>query len=206
MSEVTESNEMGDKNSNAKGVSPHLADANAFNGVTVRQGSLWGRVRGILSVVSRISWVVMLVVTMCFGLFVGMLVGTAHKSIERQLAFKEGFESGKSCKTGALGVPLGARCEVDGWLERPRRHSRKIDDAENVFYLDVSSVNGKGCRARLKTLVNKDDAERFKQAHRFVGYETINAEGVPDWLNDGRVSATDYFVEHYFVITDVKSQ
>ena len=38
---------------------------------------------------------------------VGLLAGEAHKTVERMLAFKEGFEKGKSFKSGVLGVPLG---------------------------------------------------------------------------------------------------
>ncbi len=136
---------------------------------------------------------------------VGLLAGEAHKTVERMLAFKEGFEKGKSFKSGVLGVPLGTKCEVYGWLNKPSPPLRKCDDADNVFYLDVHSVNGKGCRMPLKVLLSKDDAARFCENHAFIGYETIKAEGVPAWLNMGSVSATDYFVEHYFVITDARS-
>ena len=133
---------------------------------------------------------------------VGLVAGEAHKSVERMLAFKEGFEKGKSCKTGALGVPLGTKCEVFGWLNKPLPPLKKRDDADNVFYLDVRSVNGRKCRVSLRVLLNKDEAVRFCERHKFVGYETIEAEGVPAWFNEERVAATDYFVEHYFVITD----
>ena len=133
---------------------------------------------------------------------VGLLAGAAHKVIEKQLAFKAGFEAGKSCKIGALGVPLGTKCEVFGWLDRPSPPLTKCDDADNIFYLDIHSVNGRECRVSLRVLLNKDEAARFCKRHEFVGYETIEAEGVPAWLNEGRVTATDYFVEHYFVITD----
>ena len=128
---------------------------------------------------------------------VGLLAGEAHKVIEKQLA----FEAGKSCKIGALGVPLGTKCEVFGWLDRPSPPLTKRDDADNVFYLKVRSVNGQECMATLRVLLNKDEATIFCERHEFVGYETIKAEGVPAWLNEGEVSATDYFVEHYFVIT-----
>ena len=138
-----------------------------------------------------------------FGTFmVGLLAGEAHKSVERMLAFKKGFEKGKSCKTGALGVPLGTKCEVFGRLNKPLPPLKKRDDADNVFYLDVQSVNGRKCRVSLRVLLNKDEAARFCEQHKFVGYETIKAEGVPAWFNGGRITATDYFVEHYFVITD----
>ena len=133
---------------------------------------------------------------------VGLLAGEAHKTVERMLAFKEGFEKGKSFKSGVLGVPLGTKCEVYGWLDRPSPPLTKRDDADNIFYLDIHSVNGRECRVSLRVLLNKDEAARFCKRHEFVGYETIEAEGVPAWLNEGRVTATDYFVEHYFVITD----
>jgi hypothetical protein len=133
---------------------------------------------------------------------VGLLAGEAHKVIEKQLAFKAGFEAGKSCKIGALGVPLGTRCKVRGWIDKPLHPMKKSDDAENVFYINVHSINGKGCRATLKVLLNKDEAASVREKYEFIGYETIKADGVPAWLNEGRVSAPDYFVEHYFVITD----
>ena len=76
----------------------------------------------------------------CFK--VGLLSGEAHKTWERNRAFNEGFEKGKSCKIGALGVPLGTKCEVFGWLDRPSPPLTKRDDADNIFYLDIHSVNG----------------------------------------------------------------
>ena len=103
------------------------------------------------------------------GFYIGEQAGTAHKIVEKQLAFKAGFEAGKSCKIGALGVPLGTRCKVRGWIDKPLHPMKKSDDGEK---------------------------------YEFIGYETIKADGVPAWLNEGRVSAPDYFVEHYFVITD----
>ena len=136
------------------------------------------------------------------GFYIGEQAGTAHKIVEKQLAFKAGFEAGKSCKIGALGVPLGTRCKVRGWIDKPLHPMKKSDDAENVFYINVHSINGKGCRATLKVLLNKDEAAGVREKYEFIGYETIKADGVPAWLNEGRVSAPDYFVEHYFVITD----
>ena len=133
---------------------------------------------------------------------VGLLAGESHKTVERMLAFKEGFENGRSCKTGALGVPLGTKCEVFGLLQKPLPPLKKRDDADNVFYLEVKSANGMECRHSLRVLLNKDEAARFCERHEFVGYETVKAEGAPTWLNEDEVSATDYFVEHYFVITD----
>jgi len=133
---------------------------------------------------------------------VGLLAGEAHKTIEKRLAFKKGFEKGKSCKIGALGVPLGTKCVVFGWLDRPSPPLKKRDDADNVFYLKVESVNGKECMATLRVLLDKDEATKFCGQYEFVGYETIMAEGVPAWLNEGEVSTMDYFLEHYFVITD----
>ena len=135
------------------------------------------------------------------GFYIGEQAGTAHKIVEKQLAFKAGFEAGKSCKIGALGVPLGTKCEVFGWLDRPSPPLTKRDDADNIFYLRVRTVNGQECMATLRVLLDKDEATRFCGQYEFVGYETIKAEGVPAWLNEGEVSATDYFVEHYFVIT-----
>ena len=153
----------------------------------------------------KIGVVTVIAVVGAFGVCcfkVGLLSGEAHKTWERNRAFNEGFEKGKSCKTGALGVPLGTKCEVFGWLDRPSPPLTKRDDADNIFYLDIHSVNGRECRVSLRVLLNKDEEARFCERHEFVGYETIEAEGVPAWLNEGRVTATDYFVEHYFVITD----
>ena len=152
----------------------------------------------------KIGVVTVIAVVGAFGVCcfkVGLLSGQAHKIWERNRAFNEGFEKGKSCKIGALGVPLGTKCEVFGWLDRPSPPLTKRDDADNIFYLDIHSVNGRECRVSLRVLLNKDEAARFCKRHEFVGYETIKAEGVPAWLNEGEVSATDYFVEHYFVIT-----
>ena len=157
------------------------------------------------SIMEKIGVVTVIAVVGAFGVCcfkVGLMSGEAHKTWERNRAFNEGFEKGKSCKTGALGVPLGTKCEVFGWLDRPSPPLTKRDDADNIFYLDIHSVNGRECRVSLRVLLNKDEAARFCKRHEFVGYESIEAEGVPAWCNEGRVAATDYFVEHYFVITD----
>ena len=85
---------------------------------------------------------------------VGLLAGEAHKTIEKRLAFKKGFEKGKSCKIGALGVPLGTKCEVFGWLDRPSPPLTKRDDADNVFY-----------RALPRRLLNPPILVRFNMQH-----------------------------------------
>ena len=160
--------------------------------------------------VVRVSVVAVVVVAlaafaeaMLVGFRLGKWAGEAHKTVEKRLAYKDGFEAGKSCKTGALGVPLGERCEVSGWVMSSLPQTGR-DAAADGLYLDVRRVNGKDCRAVLRLEAGKEDAERLSKRSTFVGYETVSAVGTPAWVRGDAKQTSGYSVEHRFVIADEK--
>ena len=132
----------------------------------------------------------------------GVFCGEAHKAAERRLArqegYREGFDVGRSCKVGALGISLGERCEVSGSLYRDNITS-------HTYKIEVWDVNRKDHnRVILEAIVPKDVEEFYLKrrgfARNFVGYETMRVTGTPAWVDGGEGSA-GYSVDHIFVIT-----
>ena len=149
------------------------------------------------------------------GVCVGEFFGSSHKDSERRLAFergyRDGFESGIGKMAGLLGVPYGGRCEVRGNLSFPLRGTKR-GDGDGIYTLDAWEVNGKRhCASVNVVLGSPEEASRiigklgFGGSGRFVGYETLEAVGIPTWLNDGELCSTDYSIENRFVITEVMS-
>lgn len=137
-----------------------------------------------------------------FGVFLGDFTGGAHKASECWLAhnkgYREGFDIGRSCKVGALGIRLGERCEVRGSLYRDNITS-------HTYKIEVWDVNRKDHnRVILEAIVPKDVEEFYLKrrgfARNFVGYETMRVTGTPAWVDGGEGSA-GYSVDHIFVIT-----
>ena len=160
-----------------------------------------------VSAVAAVIVVVGMIVAVVSALAFGVFCGEAHKEAECWLArkegYREGFDVGRSCKVGALGIRFGERCEVRGSLQRGDLASRKPD--MDTYKITVWDVNGKGHNSvMLEAIVPKDVEEFYWKrqgfVNRFVGYETMRVTGTPAWVAGGEGSS-GYSVEHIFVIT-----
>ena len=144
------------------------------------------------------------------GFYVGNIFGSAHQDANRRLAFEEGYQKGlkegNDGRVGLLGVPFGERCEVWGRLSFPLRNTKRGSE-DGVYTLETWDVNGKHFYVSINVIFEKpEEAKRVMDEGygHFFGYETLEAHGIPAWLNDGNLCATDYFIENRFVITNAE--